>query len=99
MKLDNFKKDLIIYLNQKCPKIEVHLVGEPEYNKGFMLQIDEKSTDSAEFYEVKLVKYINNEEINQAKKDKEDLNVSGSFIKKLPPKKEVNPKDTENKKQ
>ena len=38
-----------------------------------MSQIDEKSTDSAEFYEVKLVKYINNEEINQAKKDKEDL--------------------------
>ncbi len=38
------------------------------------------------------------DEIIMVSKDKEDLNVSGSFIKKLPPKKEVNPKDTENKK-
>lgn len=71
--LDNFKNQLITYLNKKCPEIKVRLVGDPEYSKDFMLQIDEKSTDKAKFYEVNLVKYIKNEEFNQAKKDKKDL--------------------------
>lgn len=73
IELDNFKNNLITFLNKKCPEIEVHLVGEPEYSNGFMVQIDEKSTDKAKFYEVNLVKYIKNEEFNQAKKDKQDL--------------------------
>ena len=47
--LDNFKNQLITYLNKKCPEIKVRLVGDPEYSKDFMLQIDEKSTDKAKF--------------------------------------------------
>lgn len=71
--LNNFKNDLKTYLNQKCPEVEVRLVDEQEYSKGFMLQINENSTDKADFYEVSLVKYIKNEEFEQAKKNKEKL--------------------------
>lgn len=73
LKLDKFKNDIITYLNQKCPNIDVNLVGASNYNKGFMLQIEENSSNKVDYYEVNLVKYINNEDFHQADKDKQNL--------------------------